>query len=250
MKVNGNCEQGEKVVNRLWEKIQAYDASRPRSLQTRIGPSEIGEPCERKLAFKLAGTSESNPRASGWAAIKGTALHAYMESVLAKDPEWITEKTLEMVGVTSGSSDALWYKEQTVVDHKFPGDPAIADVRRNGLITKYRYQFHIYGLGWEEAGYPVKWVCGAFMPMAGGIDKRYGWAEPYSREIALEGLDRYGDIEKDVRQGRKPLDFDKTAGHACTYCPFFSSVEAEESGTGCSGPLTKRPGMGPHGQFQ
>jgi hypothetical protein len=53
----------------------------PRSLQVGLGPSEIGEPCARKLAQKIMHepkTNEGDPLPS----VMGTAGHSWMEDAL------------------------------------------------------------------------------------------------------------------------------------------------------------------------
>jgi hypothetical protein len=44
----------------------------PRSLQTRIGPSEIGNPCDACLINKLAGTPERREPGTSWLPFIGT----------------------------------------------------------------------------------------------------------------------------------------------------------------------------------
>ena len=52
----------------------------PRSQQRAIGPSEVGEPCARKLGYKLLGAPE-RPQQPAWKPTVGTATHAWLESV-------------------------------------------------------------------------------------------------------------------------------------------------------------------------
>src|SRR5258708_7059039 len=57
-------------------------ANAPRSLQEALGPSEAGEPCTRRLAYKMMYTPPAAAeRDVPWAAIQGTALHAWMAEV-------------------------------------------------------------------------------------------------------------------------------------------------------------------------
>lgn len=174
----------------------------------------------------------------------GTAMHAHMENVLAPDPAWATEKTLQMVGITSGHSDAYYLPERCVVDWKFPGDTTIANSRRNGPTQTYQYQAQIYGLGWEDAGYDVESVAIIYLPVTSTIDKRYGWAVPYNRDLAMEALNRYKQLEDDVTfldlksDPTRINDFPKTPEN-CTWCPFYGSRKDEEAGRGCSGPVGK-----------
>lgn len=246
-----NNDPGSELFDYVLDKLHKKDSSRPRSTQKHLGPSELADPCDRKLAFKIAratGTNINNPKYAAWF---GTAWHEWVKEALDDDPDFVLEKRLHIAGGIYGSGDALRRSTCMAIDWKTSSKSVLDDVRRNGPGPTREGQVQLYGMGWIRAGYPVKKVCIVFFPK-GEYDpsKRVVWIADYDPEIAQRALDRLDRIEKDVGQGRKPLDFDKTAGHACTYCPFFSSVEAEESGTGCSGPLTKRPGLGPHGQFQ
>lgn len=172
-------------------------------------------------------------------------MHSHMEDVLSSDPEWVTEKALSMIGITQGRSDAFYLPKGTVVDWKFPGDATIQLTRRGGPTDTYQHQAHIYGLGWEDAGYDVRNVAIIYLPITSTIDKRYGWSVPYSRELAEKALDRYKKIEDTVgamNVGSNPTlinNFPKTPQN-CTWCPFYGTREDEKVGRGCSGPLKDR----------
>src|SRR5690606_35141761 len=49
-----------------------------RSVQRRIGPSEVGNPCTRALAYKLHDWPETPGDRDPWASVQGTAVHAWM----------------------------------------------------------------------------------------------------------------------------------------------------------------------------
>lgn len=233
-------ELGRQINDEVWADIHAFDASRPRSLQKSLGWSELGDPCDRKLAFKAARVGKSNPADEKWKAIKGTALHAMMELVLADNPEWILEKRLGR-----GRSDAYNWKHQMVVDWKFPGSAVIQECIRKGVPAPvYRRQGHGYGKEWEEAGYPVKFVSIQYFPGEGKV--RHGWCEPYDISIAQEALDRYAGIEertKVLQLQAHPAninEFPKHPSFLCNYCPFFGTAAQEKAGTGCAGPNQSR----------
>lgn len=237
------------------KKIVDYDSQRPRSMQTELGPSELADPCERKLAFKVSRAGSKNSGASRRAAIIGTAAHDMMERALADDPDWVVEKRVQIGGVTAGKSDALWlpfkeliYRESLppivrivdgiVVDWKFPGDTTVTKVKRDGHPgVQYEGQAHSYAKGWAEKGYPVKYVAIAFLSK-NMEDKDLIWIDYYDEEKAQKVLDRYVGIRDDVRAGRKPIDFPKTTGRNCIYCPYFGTRSDEETGRGCSGPVS------------
>jgi len=51
----------------------------PRSQQVYIGPSEVGQECVRRLAYKLLDWDKANESGGGsWAANVGTAIHSFL----------------------------------------------------------------------------------------------------------------------------------------------------------------------------
>lgn len=232
----------QRLQTKLQDKITAYEQSRPRSQQKTMGPSELADPCARKLAFKLSNKSGINPGGAKRAATVGTALHSLMEAVLADDPEWVLEKRLDIGGRTQGKSDALWIPEKTVVDFKFSGDTTVGNVRRNGPGDQYRGQIHLYGKGWQQAGFAVEHVAIAFLSKQ-SESKDLVWAEEYDEGLANQVLDRLDAIRDDLAGGKTPLQITPTPSRMCLYCPYFGSVEDEEKGLACAGTLRRRSGI-------
>ncbi len=75
------------IKDLLLQVLRAKDASKSRSTQVQIGPSELGG-CSRKVWFRLNGQAETNNNELKLAAIMGTAIHAEIEkSIEALDPE-------------------------------------------------------------------------------------------------------------------------------------------------------------------
>src|SRR5690606_41586238 len=59
----------------------ALDASRPRPRQTALGPSVLGTPCPRQLAYKLAGLPRQ-PTGIPFSPMPGTARHGLTDEAL------------------------------------------------------------------------------------------------------------------------------------------------------------------------
>lgn len=76
--MNGNTPDAQKYAMELREIIRRHAAYQPRSLQKFLGPSELGSPCDRQVAGKMAGLPGTNHTADPWASIVGTAIHAYL----------------------------------------------------------------------------------------------------------------------------------------------------------------------------
>ena len=120
----------------VYDVIRGAIANHPRSLQKRIGPSEIGTPCDRRIGYKLLGQDE-NPRGDAWKPTVGTAVHAWLETAaenanLAQvisaggligdhQLEWVTEQSVT-VGylhdgtAITGSADLYHRPTATLID--------------------------------------------------------------------------------------------------------------------------------------
>src|SRR5690606_10389784 len=158
------------TVAEMRDVLTSLDASRPRSRQTRLGPSELGTPCQRQLAMKLAGIPRRPAdKRPPWAPMQGTAIHALMEEALRYHnarlgrQRWVIEERLQIDAEIAGHGDAYDTDTGTVVDWKYVGTTALRDLRRNVpneqlVKPDYRVQAHLYGYGHERAGRQVRWV--------------------------------------------------------------------------------------------
>ena len=65
------------VFDEIIDQVRWAIENQPRTLQTRIGPSEIGEPCPRALIARLFGIPEPGPpeppNCRAWV---GTCMHS------------------------------------------------------------------------------------------------------------------------------------------------------------------------------
>jgi len=187
--------------------LEAAMVNAPRSLQERIGPSELGIECDRCLAHKLAGTPE-RPEAA-WLPQIGTAVHEWAETVMLRHEH--VRGTLGMPGrflpecrVTvgfvggveiSGSTDVFDTHSGTVVDWKVVGTTTLKAAKAHGASLQYQRQAHLYGKGWEDAGYQVRSVLIYFLPRnAMTLGDAYPWQADYDRQIALATLLRANEI--------------------------------------------------------
>ncbi|MCJ1687767.1 hypothetical protein [Rathayibacter sp. VKM Ac-2927] len=186
--------------------IEKAMAGHPRSQQKRIGPSEIGDPCDRAILHKLAQIPEP-PRPPAWKPAIGTAVHAQLEEWFdAANPdshmEWVTENTVYVGDIGPerilGSCDLFHIPSGTVIDHKIIGAKQLAHYRANGPSPKYRIQAHLYGLGYfKEDGWGIpREVMIAFLPRDGELGKSYLWHEPWNAGLALEALNRANRLDQ------------------------------------------------------
>ena len=178
----------------------------PRSQQKRIGPSEIGNPCARAIAYKVTGCPEVRTLPPGWRPFVGTATHGDLEEVFVTQPltedgaaRWLVELTVEAGQVAGqplkGHLDLYDRVTCTVVDWKIVGPSSMKKYRaaiNAGRAPRivYRVQGHTYGLGLTRRGLPVDTVMIVFLPAAGELDEALVWSEPYDEQVAVAAMAR------------------------------------------------------------
>src|SRR5690606_1382591 len=162
------------------------------------GPSEIGTPCDRRLAHRLNETPPVNTGDDKWRPTVGTAVHDWLEAALRDDDpggnRWAPEHrvTVGTVGNTpiTGRADLYDRITATVVDWKIVGPTTLRNVKANGPTPNYRTQGHVYGLGFANAGLPVDLIMIAFLPSNGTLRDSHFWWEPYDQTVAHQALTR------------------------------------------------------------
>ena len=214
--------------------MEAGMAAHPRSLQKMIGPSEIGDPCNRALLHKLAGTPEP-PRGPAWKPQVGTACHDQQErwfsnpALVGVDPasdRYLVEQTITcgMIGPhpLKGHTDLVDLMTGGVIDHKFVGKTKLQHYRRSGPSQLYRVQAHTYGKGWADEGYPVRFVMICFFPRDGEFKEGFNWWEPYDPAVAEWALARmnmlYSMLQGLGLEGALALFPDPCGDQYCDYC--------------------------------
>jgi hypothetical protein len=197
-----------------------------RSLQKAIGPSEIGHPCPRNVAFKLAGVTKQPNRIDPLPSILGTAFHSWMETHLPAG-EWLPERKVAVTATLSGHSDAYHAPSRTVVDWKMLGRTAHQKWLAGEVKTVYRVQAHAYGLGFVNAGLPVDRVAVAVFCRAKPLTDLYVWSEPWNPELARRALERLEILKTYVTASgandanRQPLlRVEPYACDDCFFCDF------------------------------
>lgn len=204
---NANAATEPSEATREIQNIVAHQIlHQPRSLQTRIGPSEIGNPCDHCLAARLAGW-EKQEDGIPLATTIGTGYHALMEDFFKKweaeqaetNPGWRHRYLMEQrvtVGQIggqeiTGSTDLLDLAAGLTVDYKVVGKTSFDKYRINGPSPTYQIQAHLYAKGWNDAGVKVDTVSIWFIPkMAIDLRSSHWWLEPYQPLIAENALQR------------------------------------------------------------
>ncbi len=223
---------GVTFKDELVAMLAHHSANQPRSQQRRLGPSEVGHPCTRKLAYGLTLAPRCNDHAGDpLPSMVGTGAHAQMEDVLAGYNEWhgqrfLIENRVEPTPGFTGTMDAYDLRDHAVIDWKFPGTTKMSTVRRDqhpGIL--YEVQAHLYGLGALRAGLTPRIVRIAFIPRAGFSTNTYVWEVPWNPEIAMAVINRMtstiamaADLQVDRHPDRYAV-FPATP-FQCDYCPW------------------------------
>lgn len=234
----------------LLERIKYANANSQRSLQSELGPSEVGTPCDRRIAMRMAGVRKVNRSSDPWAAIVGTSIHAWLQSALEMDneryvhsrkpPRWMMEVGVQPDPILRGKSDLYDTHTRTVIDWKTMGDTAERKLLENGPSVGYRTQIQIYGLGFYRAGYPVENVALMFLPRSGMLGSARYFQWPFSPAEAQAAIERVYRIGRNVIAMKangeiawESVPCDKS--ELCGWCPFFSRNVKSASSGGCPG---------------
>ena len=221
----GNNPESIALQQKIIALVTKASNTSERNLQTAIGPSEIGHPCPRKIAYKLAGVRENNRFQDPLPSVLGVAFHAWMEVNLPRD-EWIPEQRVNVDGVELyGHSDAYHRPTGTVVDWKMLGRTMHQQWLGGYTNDTYRVQAHSYGQGFHNMGLPVNRVAVAVFCRAKTLQDLYVWSEPWDPEVARRAIERLGIIRTYVETSgasdshRQPLTMvPAVAGDGCYFC--------------------------------
>jgi hypothetical protein len=206
----------------LIQKLAEADKARPRSLQTAIGVSSLGD-CRRRvwhLNKQDVGTNE----VTRLPAIMGTAIHAAIESAFAggfadrkEMDQPMIEYRVEIDGFPPATIDYYDPLTYEVVDWK--------TIKLSGVdyfLTKQkRWQVQVYGFLLHQAGFPVKTVTLVGIPRDGTERDIIVHSELYNPDIAREALAWLDDVraqEEAPAPEREPNSFCKH------YCQFFGEL--------------------------
>jgi len=215
-----------------------------RDKQRKVGPSELGDLCERCLAEKLLGVHEEE-MTHPLAPMIGTAFHLYLENTIGlKDylkETKVTVGTIEGYGDISGTADGFDTATGHVVDYKVLSKKKIkafssatffdedrnpefySDSLTEARLKKYYYQMQLYGLGMENTGYEVNHTSLILFPRDCTVESVMSASHElcfkYNREAALNVLERANQIFKWAINNWNILEeLDSHPG--CYYCAF------------------------------
>ena len=261
-KTSGNDDTGQMLAERIAALIVDTAHNAPRSLQKRLGPSEVGDPCERRLSYKEldwpAVRTDHDPAAS----IIGTGFHTWMEEAFTRRqtllpdgrPRYKVEERVTVqqsaieAAVIAGSTDLYDRLTRTVWDWKLVGHTTLDNYRRKGPGPQYRTQAHLYGLGQENAGETPERVAICFVGRYHEL-RVHVWTETYDRQVALDGLARLARIRAHLTSPEAAASgYDHTwwsqiptsEQAKCRFCEWFKPG-SEDLSVGCPGIQADRP---------
>ena len=205
--------------------LHAKDASRDRSQQTQVGPSEIGG-CRRKVWYRLNAQPHTNDDQSKLAAIMGTAIHAAIEDAIQHlDPDgkdYLVE------------SEVAYGDMKAHVDLFIPSTGAVVDWKTSKVknlsyfpSTQQRWQVQLYGYLLSKNGYEVKTVNLVAIARDGAEKDVKVHTEEYSEEIALTAMAWLEEV-KAMTELPEP---EKDANFCKNYCQYYDVTEQ----MGCGG---------------
>ncbi len=248
MIATGSDDIGQALAARVGDLIIDAANNAPRSRQKRIGPSEVGDPCERKLTYKMYDWPTVTDGGDPIASVLGTGFHAWMEEVFTsrntsgryKVEERVTVRQGHTEDATlAGSSDLYDRGTGTVFDWKLVGTSTLDNYRRKGPGDQYRKQAHMYGLGQENAGETPQRVAIVFVARYHEL-RVHVWTEPYDRQVALDALERLDRIRQqliDLDPESHPERWTQIPASEeakCRFCPWFKPGSTDLS-VGCPG---------------
>jgi len=199
----------ETLINKLTEQ----DKTRPRSIQTQVGVSEIGG-CATRVWHKVNGTEVTNPDTLRLAAIMGTALHSMIEEVFTPDPRFKVETEVS-VGDILGHIDLIDTETNTIWDWKTTTKNSLAYFGSKQQML----QVQLYGWLANQNGIKIDRVGLVAIARDGNESDitELSWA--YDEQLALEAVEKYHAIKEQF----EPPAPEKDAKFCANYCPFFGA---------------------------
>lgn len=256
----GSCplpEVAKEIKDELTAMLCWAEASRERSLQTMLGPSELGTSCDRQLGYRIMALQGPNlDMADPWAGFVGSSIHTRTEESIRRyeaahplAPKWSIEERVQIIaGLIEGHADLN--RDDTLVDVKSAGKTMLAGYRKDGPPNKYLVQLMLYAYGLRLAGRMITKVVLAFVPREGFLRDMFVWAAPYDEAMALEYIARPYRIRDELvrlQVQQHPENWEKVPADpsymGCQYCPMWERYAGNGLGAddkGCPGYQSKK----------
>lgn len=194
------------LAARIRETFYAYTNRMDRSQQSHLGPSEVGTPCDRRLALHVLGMPPVNPGGDNWASFKGTCVHAGLADMFvwadAATGRFAVEVPLALPSalVPRGTADLLDRTLCLLADQKVQGQWSLDKLRRLGPSPTHFVQVHLYAYAARRRGERVDKVCIVGWPIEeSNLDNLVVWLRDYDPTVAPAALGRVERIAATVR---------------------------------------------------
>jgi hypothetical protein len=237
-----DIEVGQDLIDIvLWAQRNAT-----RSKQVALGISEVGNECDLRLAYKMAGMPPTSNSPDPWPSIVGTSIHSWVEQAVNDYQnvhgisEWLTELEVAPSPLVQGHTDLYHSPRHLVLDWKFPSPDNLRKMRQEGPSVQYQVQVQLYGLGHLKAGRKVERVGIASLGRQGWLKDLYVWTTPFDQQMAEEALSRIyrlgaGMVGMGLPQSGRWDQISRSPSRLCSWCPWFNGQEQRPSSSGCPG---------------
>jgi hypothetical protein len=212
------------VYGLLKTALVENDKARERSLQTEIGASSVYG-CSRQAWNIIHQQPKVNLNTESLGAIIGTAVHATLAEAMKQADtfdDFLIEEEFKTPDL-KGHVDLYIKSTKTVIDWKTTTKKNMSRFPSE----QQKMQVHLYGYLIEENGLPVETVALCAIPRDGWMKDVRIWETPYSREIALAGIQWVHDLQSQLSPPapERPKQFCKD------FCEFYD----ERGVSGCPG---------------
>jgi hypothetical protein len=202
-----------------------------RNIQTEIGPSQIGHPCDRHLAYLLDGVPTVN-YSDPMKLITGIGVHSVLADVFRRidlgHGRFLVESYVNYRGC-EGTCDLLDQFLHVLVDWKTTSKARLAKYVKDGPPVQYRVQVQVYAAGLRSAGYQVDQIALVFLPHDGALAQTWAWMTEPDQSIADAAIDRLDALRN------LPGTPTATPDRYCGYCDHYNP-RATNLQLGCPGP--------------
>ena len=225
-------DDAQALSENIKKVIEFRNSNTARSRQKAIGVSEVGDPCPRKLAYKILDWEQTNKSTDSWMAIQGTAVHDWLAKAFEKwnqgeNPRFLIEYRVQITNELAGTCDLFDIIDGVIIDHKCVGTTSLKSRKSGGATDQQIIQVNLYGYGLEQEGYKVNKVALAYYPLGGRLDGMHLELQDYNQQIALDAIKRFEGIKQLVWQldpEANPQHWElipAVSGYGCIYCPFY-----------------------------
>lgn len=248
--LSGMDSYAKRIRDDLSEVIRWAASGSERSQQVAVGASELGNECDRALAYRIAGVPRINIYTDPWPATVGTAIHQWLEEAFTRfqreagATRWLIEETVHPDPLLRSHTDVFDLWEGLVLDWKTKGPRQMRHFQDHGPSDKHVDQVHLYGKGQREAGRPVERVGIVAIPRSGWLSDMEVWVGVYDEARADRAVARMYAIGEQcltldvTAHPQRFQDIQATSSPLCSWCPHYRGRREQDrgaDGSGCPG---------------